>query len=174
MASPDLATQTTNVAAKARNVEAAAYPTVRDPIRPVSPLLSGTSVANAPWYLPGAERLRGGHWYVGESRDVYQDWANFPSFQPELVAPILDRGAQAMLTWEPWNHTGSPEQHEYRLFRIVDGKHDAHIRRWATGVARFNCVPARDERNVVLLGRTDQRKLTRRVRKGVAPRQSHF
>jgi len=68
---------------------------------------------------------------------VYQDWAHFPFFEPNLFDPILERGACVMLTWEPWDHLGTVDQPDYGLARILDGSHDAHIIRWARAMAAW-------------------------------------
>ena len=68
----------------------------------------------------------------------YQDFAHFPDFDPALPQRVIDRGAVPMLTWEPWDYTGGTEQPNYSLTRIIDGAHDAQIRRWAAQIAAWN------------------------------------
>lgn len=68
----------------------------------------------------------------------YQDFAHFPDFDPSLPDRILARGAQPMLTWEPWDYTGGVDQAQYALVRIIDGSHDSHIRRWASEISAWN------------------------------------
>lgn len=64
----------------------------------------------------------------------YRDWAHYPEFDRDLAERVRARGATLMLTWEPWDYTGGPEQPTYSLRRIADGAHDGHIRRWARGI----------------------------------------
>jgi hypothetical protein len=100
-------------------------------------LLLGVSVAGAPWSLSELDTFEDD---LGAQTGLvmfYQDWAHFPDFEPALVDPVLDRGAEVMLTWEPWDYAGTSAQPEYRLSRILDGSHDAHITRWATSIAQW-------------------------------------
>lgn len=101
------------------------------------PLTLGVSVAGAPWSLAELDAFEESAGAKPALVMYYQDWAHFPEFEPQLVDPILERGAAAMLTWEPWDYTAGADQLAYRLSRILDGSHDAHIRRWAEGIARW-------------------------------------
>ena len=105
--------------------------------RPPRPFL-GVATAHAPWQLGELGAFEAA---VGRSVDLvmwYQDFAHFPNFDPALANSVLDRGAEAMLTWDPWDHTGGVDQPRYRLARIIAGDHDEHIRRWARQIAAWN------------------------------------
>jgi hypothetical protein len=135
---PAVAAGVVDVEAKARNVRARTTFTVLEPhTADGTGLQLGVSVEGAPWSLADLDAFEAD---VGARAGLvmyYQDWAHSPSFEPGLVDPILDRGHEAMLTWEPWDYTGPAEQEMYRLARILDGTHDAHIRRWAEGIAAW-------------------------------------
>ena len=101
-------------------------------------VLFGAAAEGVPWDLSGLDAMSAA---AGKSPGLvmwYQDFAHFPDFEPALAQRILDRGAQAMLTWEPWDYTGGPNQPAYSLSRIIDGTHDAHIRRWAVQIKAWN------------------------------------
>ena len=69
----------------------------------------------------------------------YSDWAHRPNFPTDFATSVTSRGAQPMITWEPWdNSKGSVNQPAYRLSRITAGAYDAQIRRWATQVRAWN------------------------------------
>ena len=117
---------------------------------PAAPGSASTTAAVA------GERLWGvstpsGPWDLGELVDVEravgkqagmtmwaQDFAHHPNFDTRLVDGVLDQGAWPVLTWAPWDDSGGRDQPHYALSRIVDGSHDAHIRRWASQIAAWN------------------------------------
>jgi hypothetical protein len=69
---------------------------------------------------------------------TFADWAHTPDFPTALAKAINERGAVALISWEPWDSArGDADQPEYALRRIVAGKHDALIDRWATQAAEY-------------------------------------
>lgn len=69
---------------------------------------------------------------------LFADFAHSPDFPQEMAARIAARGASPLIAWEPWDsHTATVDQPGYRLRSIIDGDHDALIRRWATQVDSF-------------------------------------
>lgn len=70
----------------------------------------------------------------------YQDWGDRDDreFQPFLMETVNSSGAMPMITWEPQDPANGDElQSEYALERIVDGDHDAYMRRWARDAAAW-------------------------------------
>jgi hypothetical protein len=68
----------------------------------------------------------------------YSDWANVRRPDLTQLRAIARRGSLPEITWEPWNHAwDSAVQPTYRLRRIIDGRHDALIRRWARDLAAY-------------------------------------
>jgi hypothetical protein len=67
----------------------------------------------------------------------FQGWADHAEFNPAWLDPIVERGIVPMVTWEPWDYRRGLNQRKYRLVTIIDGSHDAYIRRWATDAARW-------------------------------------
>lgn len=64
----------------------------------------------------------------------YQSWGvsdNSKNFQPTWMDNIRNHGAIPMVTWEPWNYTMGANQSTYSLSAIINGNHDAYIRKWA-------------------------------------------
>ena len=107
---------------------------------PVAPsgVLFGVAAEGVPWDLAGLDAMTTA---AGKSPGLvmwYQDFAHFPDFDPVLPQRLLDRGSQPMLTWEPWDYTGGANQPAYALARIIDGTHDAHLRRWAAQIKAWD------------------------------------
>jgi beta-mannanase len=69
----------------------------------------------------------------------YADWANFRRPDIKQLRAIAGRGSLPEITWEPWNHAWGARvpQPTYRLRRIIEGRHDAMIRRWARDLAAY-------------------------------------
>jgi beta-mannanase len=68
----------------------------------------------------------------------YADWANVRRPDLKQLWAIAGRRSLPEITWEPWNHTwDSAVQPTYRLRRIIDGRHDGLIRRWARDLAAY-------------------------------------
>lgn len=56
---------------------------------------------------------------------------NTKYFQPAWMNNISNHGSIPMVTWEFWNYTGGVNQPTYSLRTIINGNHDAYIRKWA-------------------------------------------
>jgi mannan endo-1,4-beta-mannosidase len=68
----------------------------------------------------------------------YADWANVRRPDVKQLRAIARRGSLPEITWEPWNHAwDNARQPTYRLRRIIDGRHDGLIRRWARDLAAY-------------------------------------
>lgn len=66
----------------------------------------------------------------------YQRWeAPWNDFDPRTPNAILARGAMPMISWEPQNVATTDAA--WSLASIVDGAHDAYIRRWTAAVAAW-------------------------------------
>jgi mannan endo-1,4-beta-mannosidase len=67
----------------------------------------------------------------------FADWRR-PLDLRQLEA-VARRGSTPQISWEPWDQSVGAfrEQPAYRLATIIDGRHDAYIRSWARGLARF-------------------------------------
>jgi len=65
----------------------------------------------------------------------YKDF-NQPAPIAELDA-VRSRGAETLLTWEPWTWGGGTEQPAYSLDRIAAGDYDAYLREWGTALGRW-------------------------------------
>jgi mannan endo-1,4-beta-mannosidase len=78
---------------------------------------------------------------VGQRTDIvmwFADWEH-ARFDPRQAAAIARRGSVPEISWEPWDSavgTNRP-QPRYRLATIIAGRHDAYIRSWARGIARY-------------------------------------
>jgi beta-mannanase len=66
----------------------------------------------------------------------FQGWA-YDDFNTSLVSSVAQRGAVPEITWEPWDYRAGLSQPDYALSTIVDGTHDAYIRRWAEGAKAY-------------------------------------
>jgi Glycosyl hydrolase family 26 len=69
----------------------------------------------------------------------YQDWAHddIKEFNPAFMNAVTERGATPVVTWEPWDYTGSPSQPAYALRTIIAGNYDGYIRQWARDAHRW-------------------------------------
>lgn len=65
----------------------------------------------------------------------FQDWVM--DFDPEYMDQALSRGGRPLITWEPWQFGEGLHQPAYTLRRILDGRHDAYLRRWARAAAAW-------------------------------------
>lgn len=66
----------------------------------------------------------------------YQRWSDeWSDFSPKTADAIRARGAMPMISWEPT--AGLVDDRTWSLRRIVDGSHDAYIRRWVKAVAAW-------------------------------------
>jgi hypothetical protein len=75
---------------------------------------------------------------AGEAPSVvlsYKDFAQAPPLT-ELDA-VRARGAQTLLTWEPWLWGGGTSQPAYSLDRIAAGDFDPYLRQWGTALAQW-------------------------------------
>jgi beta-mannanase len=64
----------------------------------------------------------------------YQGWEvadDFDQFQPTVMNNVRNHGSIPMITWEPWDYTKGANQPAYSLSAIINGNHDAYIRKWA-------------------------------------------
>jgi beta-mannanase len=78
---------------------------------------------------------------LGRSLDIvhfFQGWGVEDNrFDADRAAAIVARGAEPMVTWEPWDYRRGTDQPEYRLRRIVAGDHDDYIRQWGRDLRDF-------------------------------------
>lgn len=82
---------------------------------------------------------------VGRRQDIimfYQAWGSYGGdLDAERVQWIIDNGSIPMITWEPWTWGGpTTNQPDYSLGKIIDGDHDAYIRRFAQEVKQFDKI----------------------------------
>lgn len=69
---------------------------------------------------------------------TYADWAHTPDFPRAFADDVNARGAVALISWEPWDAwRGGADQPRYALRRIVAGKYDRLIDRWARQIATY-------------------------------------
>lgn len=64
----------------------------------------------------------------------YQGWEvadDMDQFQPTIMDNVRNHGSIPMITWEPWDYTKGVNQPTYSLSAIINGNHDAYIRKWA-------------------------------------------
>jgi hypothetical protein len=89
--------------------------------------------------IAGWERQHGAelaivHWYQGwggEHPELNREWLDW----------VAEHGSVPMISWEPWRKPEGgftdPDQEEFRLAVIADGRYDDYIRRWATEAADY-------------------------------------
>jgi beta-mannanase len=69
----------------------------------------------------------------------YADWANVHRPDLDQLRAVAQRGSLPEITWEPWDHAKGlwVPQPAFRLRRIIEGRYDALIRRWARDLAAY-------------------------------------
>lgn len=67
----------------------------------------------------------------------YSDWAHVSSPSLKQLNLVSTMGAIPEITWEPWNYLKGIDQPKYSLKTIIEGKHDAYVRRWAKVLAAY-------------------------------------
>ncbi|MHA7179252.1 glycoside hydrolase family 26 protein [Arthrobacter sp. MDB2-24] len=75
---------------------------------------------------------------AGEAPSIVLSYKDFNQAAPlaELDA-VRARGAETLLTWEPWTWGGGTEQPAYSLDRIAAGDFDAYLREWGTALGQW-------------------------------------
>ncbi len=75
---------------------------------------------------------------AGEAPSIVLSYKDFNQPAPiaELDA-VRARGAETLLTWEPWTWGGGTVQPAYSLDRIAAGDFDTYLREWGTAIARW-------------------------------------
>ncbi|MBG6191200.1 hypothetical protein IWX64_002155 [Arthrobacter sp. CAN_A212] len=75
---------------------------------------------------------------AGEAPSLVLSYKDFRQPPPltELDA-VRSRGAETILTWEPWSWGGGVEQPAYSLDRIAAGDFDGYLRQWGTALGQW-------------------------------------
>ncbi|MCU1633914.1 MAG: beta-mannanase [Micrococcaceae bacterium] len=75
---------------------------------------------------------------AGEAPSIVLSYKDFNQPVPiaELDA-VRARGAETLLTWEPWTWGGGTEQPAFSLDRIAAGDFDAYLREWGTALGQW-------------------------------------
>ncbi|MGV0108855.1 glycoside hydrolase family 26 protein [Arthrobacter sp. CP30] len=75
---------------------------------------------------------------AGEAPSIVLSYKDFNQPAPiaELEA-VRARGAETLLTWEPWTWGGGTEQPAYSLDRIAAGDFDAYLREWGSALGQW-------------------------------------
>jgi beta-mannanase len=68
----------------------------------------------------------------------FVDWER-GTFDPAQARAVAERGSIPEITWEPWDSRIAPRepQPKYTLRSIIEGRHDAYIRRFAEAVKAY-------------------------------------
>lgn len=134
-------TASSSAAPAAPIVTPAPLPARRSPPAPAAPtpVLLGAYISGAPWDPAKIDAFTA---QVGVAPPVvmwYQDWEHpgVREFDPIKMNAVLSRGAVPLLTWDPWDYSGSASQPAYALRTIVAGTHDPFIRQWARDAAAW-------------------------------------
>ncbi|MCJ1711631.1 beta-mannanase [Clavibacter michiganensis subsp. phaseoli] len=75
---------------------------------------------------------------VGESPSIVLSYADFTQAPPiAALDSVAARGAETLLTWEPWEAGAGADQPAYTNASIAAGDHDAYIREWGAALAKW-------------------------------------
>lgn len=70
--------------------------------------------------------------------DLYVPWNKKAPFDTETANALQRRGVAYKVTWEPWDPAGpKSRQPAYALSKILAGRYDPYISRWARGAAAY-------------------------------------
>ncbi|MGJ1613456.1 hypothetical protein [Clavibacter sepedonicus] len=70
---------------------------------------------------------------VGEDPSIVLSYADFSQAPPiAALDQVRARGAESLLTWEPWIAGAGVDQPGFTNASIVAGDHDAYIARWGS------------------------------------------
>ena len=75
---------------------------------------------------------------LGESPSIVMSHVDFTHPAPIAgIRSVAARGADSLITWEPWQGGAGVDQPAYANARIVAGDHDAYIRAWGADLAAY-------------------------------------
>ncbi|MFT2708086.1 glycoside hydrolase family 26 protein [Clavibacter zhangzhiyongii] len=75
---------------------------------------------------------------VGESPSIVLSYADFSQAPPiAALDAVAARGAESLLTWEPWRAGGGRDQPTFSNASIAAGDHDAYLRAWGSQLAAW-------------------------------------
>jgi len=75
---------------------------------------------------------------LGESPSIVMSHVDFTHPAPIAgLQSVAARGADSLITWEPWQGGAGTTQSAYTNASIVAGDHDAYIRSWGTDLAKY-------------------------------------
>jgi hypothetical protein len=75
---------------------------------------------------------------AGENPSIVMSYYDFGQPAPTAgLDSVAARGADSMLTWEPWRWGGGVTQSAYSNARVAAGDHDAYLREWGTALAAW-------------------------------------
>ncbi|WP_445442647.1 glycoside hydrolase family 26 protein [Clavibacter sp. km1a] len=75
---------------------------------------------------------------VGESPSIVLSYADFTQAPPlAALDAVAARGAESLLTWEPWRAGAGVGQPAFTNASIAAGDHDAYLRDWGTALASW-------------------------------------
>jgi hypothetical protein len=99
----------------------------------------GAYISGAPWDPTKIDAFTA---LVGATPRVvmwYQDWEHpgVREFDPVKMNAVVSRGATPLVTWDPWDDSGTANQPAYALRTIGAGAYDTYIRQWAQAAAAW-------------------------------------
>jgi beta-mannanase len=75
---------------------------------------------------------------VGEDPSIVLSYADFSQAPPiQALDQVRARGAESLLTWEPWKAGAGADQPGFSNASILAGDHDAYLRQWGTALAQW-------------------------------------
>ncbi|MBP2456459.1 beta-mannanase [Clavibacter michiganensis] len=75
---------------------------------------------------------------VGESPSIVLSYADFTQAPPiTALDSVAARGAETLLTWEPWKAGAGTNQPGFSNASIIAGDHDAYLRQWGSELAAW-------------------------------------
>ncbi|MBM7387328.1 beta-mannanase [Clavibacter michiganensis] len=75
---------------------------------------------------------------VGESPSIVLSYADFTQSPPiAALDSVAARGAESLLTWEPWKAGAGTDQPGFSNASIIAGDHDVYLRQWGSELAAW-------------------------------------
>ena len=91
----------------------------------------GVTMPGVPWDLGGLAALSGSLDRSPRQVMWYSAWSDRAAFPATAAGQVAATGAVPVVTWEPWDPQGGPDQPAYALDRIAAGDFKSYETTWA-------------------------------------------
>jgi hypothetical protein len=97
----------------------------------------GVTMPGVPWDLGGLAALSGSLDRSPRQVMWYSAWSDRTAFPANAAGQVAATGAVPVVTWEPWDPQGGPDQPAYALDRIAAGDFKSYETTWAKQIKAY-------------------------------------